>query len=194
MDRTEKEALNNSYIFLRIFVAAGTCSRLITTGRIHIQTHRLMGRIYEARHWDELRWHDIHTKFHRDRVRYSKVDIGDTYTDTQTARWSYKPTSIFIFRNKESRLKYNHAMNEVQTRNLLSNKDQIVTPLTCSWEVPSSNLCRDTDYHDWGFRGFCQYLKASTHSTTVLFHVFYNSSFIKHSIIWHYIVRNNECR
>jgi hypothetical protein len=33
---------------------------------IHVQTHRLMGRIYEARRWNGLRCHDIHTKFHKD--------------------------------------------------------------------------------------------------------------------------------
>jgi hypothetical protein len=36
-------------------------------GRIHIQTHRLMEGIYEI-------CHDIHTKFHKDWFRHSKVD------------------------------------------------------------------------------------------------------------------------
>jgi hypothetical protein len=31
-----------------------------------------------------LRWHDIHTKFHDDRFGHLKV--GDSHTDTQTAR------------------------------------------------------------------------------------------------------------
>jgi hypothetical protein len=30
----------------------------------HIQTHRLMGGLYEIRHWDGLRCHHILTKFH----------------------------------------------------------------------------------------------------------------------------------
>jgi hypothetical protein len=42
--------------------------------RIHIQTHRLMGRIYEVRHWDWLRCRDIHSKFHKDWFRHSNVD------------------------------------------------------------------------------------------------------------------------
>jgi hypothetical protein len=29
-----------------------------------------------------LRCHDIHTKFHKDQFRHSKVDMGDTHTDT----------------------------------------------------------------------------------------------------------------
>jgi hypothetical protein len=33
--------------------------------RIHIQTHRLMGRIYEAHHRDGLICHGMHTTFHK---------------------------------------------------------------------------------------------------------------------------------
>jgi hypothetical protein len=40
------------------------------------QTHRLMGGIYEVLRWDELRCHDIHTEFHKDWFRHSKVDMG----------------------------------------------------------------------------------------------------------------------
>jgi hypothetical protein len=60
---------------------------------IHIQTHRLMGRIYEVLCWDGLRWHDIDTKFHKDWFRHSKVDRKG-FIDTQTARWCHKPTFI----------------------------------------------------------------------------------------------------
>jgi hypothetical protein len=35
---------------------------------------------------------DAHTKFHEDWFRHLKVDKGDT--NTQTARWSHKPTFI----------------------------------------------------------------------------------------------------
>jgi hypothetical protein len=45
---------------------------------IHIQTHRLMGGIYEVCHWDGLRCHDIHMNFHQDWFSHSKVDRGDT--------------------------------------------------------------------------------------------------------------------
>jgi hypothetical protein len=69
---------------------------------IHIQTHRPMGGIYEVRRWDGLRCHDLHTKFHKDWVRHSEV-YRRGYTDTQTVRWSHKPT--FIVQNKESRPK-----------------------------------------------------------------------------------------
>jgi hypothetical protein len=43
---------------------------------VHIQTHRLMGRIYKVRRWDGLKCHDIHTKFHKDWSRHSKVGTG----------------------------------------------------------------------------------------------------------------------
>jgi hypothetical protein len=49
-------------LLLRVFFAAGTRlpSRcLATKWKIHIQTHRLMWRVYEVRRWDGLRWHDI---------------------------------------------------------------------------------------------------------------------------------------
>jgi hypothetical protein len=46
------------------------------------------------------RCHDIHNRFHTDWFKHSNVDRGDT----QTARWSHKPT-FFFFQNKESRLK-----------------------------------------------------------------------------------------
>jgi hypothetical protein len=35
----------------------------------------LLGRIYELHHSDGLRGHDIHTKFHKDQFRCSKVVI-----------------------------------------------------------------------------------------------------------------------
>jgi hypothetical protein len=43
---------------------------------IHIQTHTLMGRIYEVCCWYGLRCHDMHTKFHKNWFRHSKVDGG----------------------------------------------------------------------------------------------------------------------
>jgi hypothetical protein len=48
---------------------------------IHIQTHRLMGGIYDVRRWDGLRCHD--TKFHTDWLRLSKIDTRDMQTHRQ---------------------------------------------------------------------------------------------------------------
>jgi hypothetical protein len=45
---------------------------------LHIQTHRLMGGIYEVRHWHGLTCHDIHIKFHKDWFMHWKVIRGDT--------------------------------------------------------------------------------------------------------------------
>jgi hypothetical protein len=55
---------------------------------IHIQTHRLMGGIYEVRRLDGMRCHDIHT-ISKNEFRHSKVNRGNS----QTERRSHKPTS-----------------------------------------------------------------------------------------------------
>jgi hypothetical protein len=62
-----------------------------------------MGGIYEVCHWDELRGHDIyvHTMFHKDWFRHSKVD-REGHTDTQQGNLI---SLLPFFQNKESRLK-----------------------------------------------------------------------------------------
>jgi hypothetical protein len=61
--------------------------------------HRLMEEIYEAFCRDQFRCHDIHTKFHKDWFRHSKLDRGRpharTHIHTETARWYHKSTFIF---------------------------------------------------------------------------------------------------
>jgi hypothetical protein len=47
----------------------------------------LMGRIYAVCRWDGLRWHDILTRFHKDRFRRSKV-VREGDARAQTAMWS----------------------------------------------------------------------------------------------------------
>jgi hypothetical protein len=32
--------------------------------------------------WDGLRWHDIHTEFHKDSFSHLKLDREDTHTDS----------------------------------------------------------------------------------------------------------------
>jgi hypothetical protein len=44
----------------------------------------LMGRIFEVCRWDELKHHDVHTKFYVDWFRHSEVDRGDIYTCTNS--------------------------------------------------------------------------------------------------------------
>jgi hypothetical protein len=44
-----------------------------------------MGEIYGIHLRDELRWHDVHRKFHNDWFRHSKADGEREFTDTQTA-------------------------------------------------------------------------------------------------------------
>jgi hypothetical protein len=62
---------------------------LATTGGIHIQTHKLMGGIYEVRRCDWVRCHDVHTEFHEPGSEIQKL-IGEG--DSQTAWRSHKPT------------------------------------------------------------------------------------------------------
>jgi hypothetical protein len=93
-------------LLLRVFVAAGTClpSRCLAPKKgIHLsepfpsndrgdaRTDRLMRGIYEVRRSDRDSYHDIHTKFHKNYSRHSKV-IREGYTHTQTGWRSHKPT------------------------------------------------------------------------------------------------------
>jgi hypothetical protein len=50
---------------------------------IHIQTHTLMAGIYEVRRWDGLRCYVIHTNYHKDWFRQSKVDRGIAQTNRE---------------------------------------------------------------------------------------------------------------
>jgi hypothetical protein len=59
--------------------------RQVIKGGIHTQTRRLIGGIYGVYHRDGHRSHDIHTEFHNDWFRCSKVNNGGT-TGTQTRR------------------------------------------------------------------------------------------------------------
>jgi hypothetical protein len=73
-------------LVLHVFIAAEMCLTshcLAMTGGIHIQIYRLMGGICEVCSWDGLRCHDVHTKFHKDWFRHSKVIRGDSQTHKQ---------------------------------------------------------------------------------------------------------------
>jgi hypothetical protein len=67
-----------------------------------INIHKLMGGIYEVRHCDELRCHDVHTRFYEDWFRYSNLIRGDTQTHRQHGNLISPP---FFFQNKENCLK-----------------------------------------------------------------------------------------
>jgi hypothetical protein len=58
-DHIKNESSNNSYIFA-LLVAVGTFTELLPSNDkvIQIQTHRLIGGIYEARLWDGFRYHE----------------------------------------------------------------------------------------------------------------------------------------
>jgi hypothetical protein len=77
---------------LRVFDPAVTFlpSRCLAT-----YTYTQIGDIYEVHRSDGTRCHDIHTKFHKDWFRNSKVDMGG-FTDTQTACWPHKPILLFL--------------------------------------------------------------------------------------------------
>jgi hypothetical protein len=59
----------------------------------------LMGGIYEISHWNGLRWHDIHTKFHNDQFRHSsdiKVITSTIWEDAVLVllMWEVYSTSL----------------------------------------------------------------------------------------------------
>jgi hypothetical protein len=62
---------------------------------IHIQTHTLTGGLlkYDT---DRLRHHDIHTKFHKDEFRHSKVDWGK-FTDSMATSYA---SFHFLYKQK----------------------------------------------------------------------------------------------
>jgi hypothetical protein len=66
--------------------------------KVHIQTYRSMGGIYEVRRWEGPKCHDIRTKFHKDWFSHSKVD-GVIHRDT--AWWSHKSAVLIFFQNKK---------------------------------------------------------------------------------------------
>jgi hypothetical protein len=63
--------------------------------------HRLMGGFYEIHHRDRLRWHDIHTKCHKDWFKHQNL-IGGIHRHRQHDILM----STFFFQNKESMLIY----------------------------------------------------------------------------------------
>jgi hypothetical protein len=81
-----RHGLHRKWRVQQFFVAAGTYipSRCIVAIREITHTERLMGGIYEVRRWDGLRCHDIHTKFHIDSFRHSKVDGGGIHRHTES--------------------------------------------------------------------------------------------------------------
>jgi hypothetical protein len=64
--------------------------------------HGLMEETYKVRHWDGLRWHNIHIKFHKDWLGDSKADRGDTQTHGQHGDRILVSLLLF-FQNKKNR-------------------------------------------------------------------------------------------
>jgi hypothetical protein len=48
----------------------------------------LMIGIYDVRHWEGLRCRDMHTNFHKDWFRHSKVNRGGTHRHTDNTEIS----------------------------------------------------------------------------------------------------------
>jgi hypothetical protein len=111
IDRSTRHVRPTIPLLLHVFNATGTClpSHCLAMKRgihfteplpsndkgLHIQTHRLMGAIYEVHHSDGLRCHDIHTKSHKDWFRHSKVNRQDSQTHREHVN-SHKLTLIFF--------------------------------------------------------------------------------------------------
>jgi hypothetical protein len=69
----------------QFFVAVGTClpsCYLATIGGTQTDPQTRVQQFFYCClcRWDEVRCHDIHTKFHRDWLRHSEVNRGDTPT------------------------------------------------------------------------------------------------------------------
>jgi hypothetical protein len=99
MDRIKNNVSNNSSLFYVLVAIAMClpCRFLATIGGIWVQTHRLMGVIYEVRRWDGLI------------PSFIKIGSGIQNLiggDTQTHRQDEDCISLVLFfQNKESRLK-----------------------------------------------------------------------------------------
>jgi hypothetical protein len=69
----------------------------------------------------------------------------------------------------------------------------------CIRDMLGSNLSLDTDYHDWGFCGFPQFLQANVELVHLLHHgaslrILSNSSFVTHLTTRRYVTRSWQCR
>jgi hypothetical protein len=63
-----------------------------------------MRGIYEGLRSDGLRYHDIHTKFHKDWFRHLKVDGADAHTHTHRQQGDLMSLLLY-FQYKENGLK-----------------------------------------------------------------------------------------
>jgi hypothetical protein len=83
----ENDASNNSSIVACIRYHGNVFTEPFPSNDrgIHIQTHRLIGGIYEVHQADGLRCHDIHKNFSEVWFMHSEVDRKYTHIDTQTA-------------------------------------------------------------------------------------------------------------
>jgi hypothetical protein len=93
MDLIEKDASNISYIVACIRCRGNAFTEPLPSNDkgIHIETHRLMGEIYEVRRGDGFRCIDIHRKFHEDWLRHSEFDSGGA----KTVRGEYREICLF---------------------------------------------------------------------------------------------------
>jgi hypothetical protein len=95
--------------------------------------------IYGVRRSHGLRWHDIHTKLHKERFRCSNVVKGETHT--QTAIWSHKP--IFMFYNKKNKLQNYYVQPETNITRIifyLSSNDTYISPRVCKFQTSALKL------------------------------------------------------
>jgi hypothetical protein len=84
MDGIENDTTNNCFIVACVFVAEiiflGDRCLAMKVG-IRIETHRLIGGIYEVGCWDVFRCRDVHTKFHKGWFSHYKVGRAE-FIDT----------------------------------------------------------------------------------------------------------------
>jgi hypothetical protein len=100
--RSNRKLRVQQFFCFCLFVAAVTFLPTLPSNDrgIHIQTYRLMGGIYEACRWDELRCHDIHNKFHKNWLKPSNL-LGEIHRNTDSN--CDLISLLLFFQNKETR-------------------------------------------------------------------------------------------
>jgi hypothetical protein len=96
---TENDVSNNSSIVACILWRQKLSTEPLPSNDmgIHIQSHRLMGGIYEERHWDGQKCRDTHTKLVEISSGSQKCIGTDTHTNTQMHRQRGNTISLYSF-------------------------------------------------------------------------------------------------
>jgi hypothetical protein len=139
--------ISGGVIHIPSFMTIGSGIQVILRLLLPQQFERLcysLERDCELLRWDDLGWHDIHTKFHKDLSGIQKLLGGHTY------RLAHRQQCYFIsilsfFQNKESKLKITrHACEECMYCNTVYEHFRsfyISAALTNNFQIYSGSNC-----------------------------------------------------